>query len=97
MKSHVQAAGFVDLREYWDEAPVGTWNSGNSSSCRMELMVDNRLHQIGKCMAHGWLGFFDAMKHAMEPVYGSVKAVDDIIEEVKRDYVNPNYHEYNIM
>jgi len=48
-------------------------------------------------MAHGWLGFLDAMKHFMEPVYGNAEAVDNMIERVRRSYANPNYHGYNLM
>jgi len=29
LRAQVQAAGFVDVREYIDRAPVGNWNAGN--------------------------------------------------------------------
>ena len=34
LRSHVQAAGFVDVREFIDKAPVGNWNSGTPHRLR---------------------------------------------------------------
>jgi len=48
-------------------------------------------------MAQGWLGFLEAMKPVMIPLYGSAAAVDNIILQVQSDYSNPNYHGYNLM
>jgi len=48
-------------------------------------------------MAQGWLGWLDAMKSVLESVYGSATNVDNIITQVRNDYVNPNYHGYNLM
>jgi hypothetical protein len=48
-------------------------------------------------MAQGWLGFLEAMKPVMEPVYGSAAMVDNIIAQVRNDYANPNYHGYNLV
>jgi hypothetical protein len=48
-------------------------------------------------MAQGWLGWLEAMKPVLEPVYGSAANVDNIIAQVRNDYANPNYHGYNLM
>ena len=48
-------------------------------------------------MAQGWLGFLEAMKPLMQPIYGSLENVDKIIAQVRNDYANPTYHGYNLM
>ena len=48
-------------------------------------------------MAQGWLGWLSAMKPVLESVYGSAENVDNIIAQIRNDYVNPNYHGYNFM
>ena len=55
------------------------------------------MNRIGKCLALGWLGFLDAMRPYMIPLYGSSAGVDDVIVQVRDDYYNPNYHGYNFM
>jgi len=30
-------------------------------------------------------------------VYGTAAAVDDILTQIRNDYMNPNYHGYNLM
>jgi hypothetical protein len=52
-------------------------------------ILDPRMNRIGLAMAQGWLGFLEAMKPVLTQVYGSVAAVDN--------YLNPNYHGYNLM
>jgi hypothetical protein len=37
------------------------------------------------------------MKPVLESVYGSAENVDNIIAQIRNDYVNPNYHGYNFM
>jgi hypothetical protein len=48
-------------------------------------------------MAQGWLGWLGAMKPVLESVYGSAENVDNIIAQIRNDYVNSNYHGYNFM
>jgi hypothetical protein len=55
------------------------------------------MNRIGRCLAHGWLGFLEAMRPVMEAAYGSAAAVDNIIAQVRNDYFNPKYHGYNLM
>jgi hypothetical protein len=97
LKARVQAAGFVDVREYIDKAPVGNWHAGNWSCKDESRNLDARMNRIGRCMAQGWLGFLEAMRPVMEPIYGSTAAVDNIIAQVRNDFANPNYHGYNLM
>ena len=60
-------------------------------------MVDPRLNRVGRCMAQGWLGFLEALKPVMIPLYGNAAAVDNIIAQVRHDYSRPDYHGYNLM
>jgi hypothetical protein len=60
-------------------------------------MVDPRYNRIGRCMAQGWLGFLEAMKPVLIPVYGSAEGVDNIIAQVRHDYSRIDYHGYNLM
>jgi hypothetical protein len=48
-------------------------------------------------MAQGWLGFLEAMKPVLIPVYGSAEDVDNVIAQVRHDYSRVNYHGYNLM
>jgi len=96
LKARVEAAGFVDVHEYIDKAPVGSWHTGNTSSKTL-AETDPRFNRIGRCMAQGWLGWLDAMKPVLESVYGSAANVDNIIAQIRNDYANPNYHGYNLM
>jgi hypothetical protein len=96
LKARVLAAGFVNVHEYIDKAPVGNWHPGNTSS-EAVAEIDPRLNRIGRCMAQGWLGWLDAMKPVLQHVYGSPENADNIIAQVRNDYANPNYHGYNLM
>jgi hypothetical protein len=48
-------------------------------------------------MARGWLGFLEAMKPVLTQVYGSIAVVENVIAQVRTDYMNPNYHGYNLV
>jgi hypothetical protein len=48
-------------------------------------------------MAQYWLGFLEAMKPVLDPVYGSREAVENVIDQVRNDFANPNYHGFNFM
>lgn len=48
-------------------------------------------------MAQGWLGFLEAMRPVLVGAYGSVEAVHNFIAQVRTDYLNPNYHGYNLV
>jgi hypothetical protein len=48
-------------------------------------------------MAQGWLGWLDAMKPVLMGFYGTAAAVDDVLAQIRNDYMNPNYHGYNLM
>jgi hypothetical protein len=48
-------------------------------------------------MALGWLGFLDAMKPVLTQVYETTAAVDNVIGQIRADYLNPNYHGYNLV
>ena len=98
LRTRVEAAGFVDVREYVDRAPVGNWHPGNLLRRQMANSgQDPRLNRIGRCMAQGWLGWLEAMRPVLEGVYGTPANVDNIIQQVRADYSRPDYHGYNLM
>jgi hypothetical protein len=96
LKRRLEAAGFVDIEEFIEKAPVGGWYPGISLK-ETRIMVDSRLTEIGTCMAKGWLGFLESFKTDMIPHCGSAAAVDEFIAKVRNDYSTPNYHGYNLI
>jgi hypothetical protein len=48
-------------------------------------------------MAHGWLGFLEAMRPILEGTYGGAAGANNVIAQIRADYANPNYHGYNLM
>jgi hypothetical protein len=95
LRTRTQTVGFVDVEEIVDKAPVGAWHPGTSNS--VLLKVDPRMNRIGRCVAQYWLGFLEAMRPVLEPIYGSMEAVENVINQVRADYANPNYRGYNNM
>jgi len=87
-------AGFVDVTVKKIKIDVGDWGPGWFRVVSFLIVLDPKLHKLGRIVVDVWAGAFKALADKLEAQFPDEEERGEFGEAVARDLANPAYHLY---
>ena len=86
-------AGFIDISVKKIKIEVGDWGPSTSLAISC-LIVDPKVHNLGRIVIDVWAGAFEALADKLEEQFPNEEERREFGEAVAKDLANPAYQLY---